>query len=138
MIRLLVRVFLALLANAVGLLAASALLDGFHIQASGFITAVIIFTLATVILGPLVISIALRNIPVLMGGVALVTTLVGLIITDWLSDGLNITGASTWILATLIVWLCSLLATVVLPLLFFKELLSGDKDKKHHKQAAEN
>lgn len=137
MVRFLVRIFLALLANAVGLLAASALLDGFNLQMDGFITAVIIFTLATVILGPFVISMALRNIPALMGGVALVTTLVGLVLTDWLSDGLNISGVSTWILATLIVWLCSLLATVVLPLLFFKELLSGDKKDKPHAEAKE-
>lgn len=137
MIRLLVRMFLALLANTVGLLAASALLDGFNINASGFITAVIIFTLATVVLGPLVISIALRNIPVLMGGVALVTTLVGLIITDWFSDGLSISGASTWLLSTLIVWLCSLLATVILPLFMFKQILGNNKDKNSTKEAKE-
>lgn len=137
MVRLVIRVLLALLANAVGLLVASALLDGFNLQASGFVTAVVIFTLATVILGPLVISIALRNIPVLMGGIALVTTFVGLLLTDWLSDGLSISGASTWILATLIVWLCSLLATIVLPLLFFKDALVGGKGNKkpHNKEA---
>ena len=122
---------MALVANAVGLLAANWLLDGFELNAEGFITAVVIFTLATVILGPLVISIALRNIPVLMGGIALVTTLIGLVLTDWLSDGLTIRGMDTWVLATLIVWLCSLLATVILPLFLFKELLKGDKkDKK--------
>lgn len=130
MIRILIRGFLALLANAVGLLAASMLLDGFEINGVAFVTAVLIFTLATVILGPFVAKMALRNIPVLMGGVALVTTLVGLVITDVFSDGLSISGASTWILATLIVWLCSLLATVILPLFMFKKILSDSKDNK--------
>jgi hypothetical protein len=34
--------------------------------------------------------------PALRGGVALVTTFVGLLITAWISSGLKITGASTW------------------------------------------
>ncbi len=131
MVGFLVRILLALIANAVGLIVAGWLLEDFNLQASGFITAVIIFTLATAILGPFVISLALRNIPALMGGVALVTTLVGLVLTDVFSDGLSISGLSTWILASLIVWLCSLLATVVLPLLFFKDLLKGKKDQPH-------
>ena len=130
MIRLLVRGFLALIANAVGLWIASLLLDGFDINASGFITAVVIFTLATVILGPFIGKVAFRNLPALMGGIALVTTLVGLIITDMISDGLSISGLDTWVLATLIVWLCSLLATVVLPLFMFKQILSADKKLK--------
>lgn len=130
MIRLLVQGFLALIANAVGLYVASLLLDGFNISGAGYVTAVVIFTLATVILGPLVTKIAFRNMPALMGGIALVTTLVGLIITDIISDYLSISGLDTWILATLIVWLCSLLATVILPLFLFKQILSGDKKSK--------
>ena len=131
MFRLLVRGLLALIANAVGLWVASLLLDGFDINASGFITAVVIFTVATVILGPFIGKVAFRNLPALMGGIALVTTLVGLIITDLISDGLSITGLDTWVLATLIVWLCSLLATVILPLFLFKTILADDKkDKK--------
>jgi putative membrane protein len=130
MIRLLVRGLLALVANAVGLYIASLVLDGFNISGTGYVTAVIIFTLATVILGPLVTKIAFRNMPALMGGIALVTTLVGLIITDLISEDLSISGLDTWVLATLIVWLCSLLATVILPLFLFKQILSDDKKQK--------
>jgi len=53
--------------------------------------------------------------------VALVTTFVGLLVTDTLSDGLNISGISTWIIASLIVWLCSLVAGLILPLVLFKK-----------------
>ncbi len=130
MIRLLIQGLLALIANAVGLYAASLFLDGFNISGTGYVTAVVIFTLATVILGPLVAKIALRNLPVLMGGIALVTTLVGLVITDVISDDLSISGLETWVLATLIVWLCSLLATVILPLFLFKKILSDSKKEK--------
>jgi hypothetical protein len=61
------------------------------------------------------------NIPALRGGVALVATLVGLIITSLVSDGLSIDGTVTWIAATVIVWLVSLLGVFVLPLIFLKK-----------------
>jgi hypothetical protein len=44
-----------------------------------------------------------------LGIIALVTTFVILLITDLLSDGLNITGVTDWILATVIVWLATVL-----------------------------
>ncbi len=135
MIRLLARIVLALLANTVGLLAASALLDGFSINGTAFVVAVIIFTLATVILGPLVAVIAVRSAPFLMGGIALVTTLVGLLITDLASDGLTINGLDTWIFATIIIWLCSVLASVILPLFIFKEAM-GKRNKHNAEQEA--
>jgi putative membrane protein len=50
-----------------------------------------------------------------------VATLVGLIITSLLSDGLSISGGVTWIAATVIVWLVSLLGVFVLPLIFVKK-----------------
>ncbi len=45
----------------------------------------------------------------------------GLIITAWVSDGLSISGASTWLLATLIVWVISLLGVLLLPLILVKK-----------------
>ena len=71
-----------------------------------------------------------RNLPALTGGVALVTTFVGLLVTDTLSDGLNVSGISTWIMASLIVWLCALLAGVILPLFLFKKALDTRDDRK--------
>ena len=59
--------------------------------------------------------------PALRGGVALVATLVGLIVTSLVSDGLSIQGGVTWIAATVIVWIVSLLGVLVLPLLFLKK-----------------
>jgi hypothetical protein len=127
MIRLIASLVLTLLANAVGLIIASVLLSGFEINGVAFVTAVLIFTITEVVAGPLITKMALQNVPSLLGGIALVTTLVGLIVTDIFSDGLTITGLDTWILATLIVWLFSLVASLVLPLVIFKKAL----DKKH-------
>jgi hypothetical protein len=127
MIRLLASAALHLLANTVGLVMASVLLDGFSINGSAFITAVLIFTAVEVVAGPLIIKMALTYLPVLIGGIALVTTFVGLFFTNIISDGLTITGLDTWILSSLIVWLCALLAGLVLPLVIFKKVLNKDK-----------
>lgn len=127
MIRLLASIIVRLLANAFGLFVASVVLSGFSINGVAFVTAVLIFTLAEVILDPLILKIALTSVPALRGGVALVTTLIGLIVTDVFSNGLTITGLSTWILATLIVWLAAVIAIIVLPLIVFKKTLDKAK-----------
>jgi len=123
MIRLLARLILNLLANAVGLVAASLLLDGFNIDTLSIVVVTVVFSLVTLFAGPLMLKIAIKNIPAMTGGIALVTTFVGLLITDVLLDGLSISGVSTWVLASLIVWLFSLIGSVVLPLILFKKTL---------------
>lgn len=123
MIRLLASIILNLLANTVGLIAAALLLTGFQIDLAAFIVAVLIFTVVEVVADPLITKMALTNVPALRGGVALVTTFVGLFITTLISSGIHIDGLSTWVLATLIVWLFALLATLLLPLVIFKKAL---------------
>lgn len=130
MLRLIASLILSLLANAIGLLAAAYLLEDFSIDGLAFITAVAIFTLATFILGPLITKIAIQSANYLMGGIALVTTLVGLIITDLVSDGVSINGINTWVLATLIIWIFSIIGSLVLPLFLFKKTLEKAKENK--------
>ncbi len=127
MVRLLARLTLNLLSNAIGLVAAALLLDGFSIDAASFVVAVVIFTLSTAILGPFIASLALKGASFLMGGIALVTTLVGLIVTTLLSSGISIRGLSTWVVATLVIWIFSILGNVLLPLVLFKKTLEKAK-----------
>jgi putative membrane protein len=127
-IRLLLRLVLALLGNALGLWIASLVLDDMSISGAAFVVAVVIFTVLTAVLQPLVTKMAMQNAPALQGSSALVTTLVALVITDLISDGLSISGLTTWILATIIVWLATMLASVLLPMFLFKELLENRKD----------
>ena len=121
MIRMLIRIGIHLLANAIGLIVAAWILDGMTITGPAFVIAVVIFTAVEVVADPLVTKIAIRSVPALRGGVALVTTFVGLLITTWLSSGLQISGVSTWVLATLIVWLAALVATLILPVLLVRK-----------------
>lgn len=125
MLRLLARTVLVLLANAVGLIAATLSLAGFSIDVRSFAIALAIFTGATVLLGPVVTALARRHASFLMGGIAIVTTLVGLVVTRLLSDGIVIRGLGTWVSATFIIWLFSVVATVVLPLFLFRDTLAG-------------
>ena len=59
---------------------------------------------------------------------ALIATFVALVVTDLVSDGLTISGVSTWIAATVIVWLAALLAAFILPFLGLKKFLENRRD----------
>lgn len=130
MIRFLASVALHLLANASGLLIASLVLPGFHIEVLGFVVSVLLFTAVEVLLGPFVLKMAVQYAPALRGGIALVTTFLGLLVTTWLTDGLRIEGITTWVLAPLIVWLCVLLAAILLPMVLFKNVLAEARDRR--------
>jgi low temperature requirement protein LtrA len=118
---MLIRVGIHLLANAIGLVVAAWTLSGMTITGPAFVVAVLIFTVVEVVADPLVTKIAMTSVPALRGGVALVTTFLGLLITTWISSGLQINGAKTWLLAIVIVWLAALLADLILPVLLVKK-----------------
>lgn len=125
---MLVRLVVVVAANAVGLLVAAAVLDGMELDASAFILAVIIFTVVFALMMPFLASTLRRrgSSAAALGGVSLIATLVALIVTDLLSDGLSISGIGTWIAATVIVWAVSLLAAFILPFLGLKKYLEDD------------
>lgn len=130
MLRFLASIVLHLLANAAGLAIAAALLDGFSVDAAAFIVVVVVFTAIEVVLGPLVVKISIQYAPALRGGIALVTTLVGLIVTTLVTDGLTIDGLTAWVVGTLIVWLGGVLAALILPLVLFKKVMSESKERR--------
>ena len=123
MIRLLVRLLVVVAANAVGLLVAAALLDGMRLDAAGFILALIIFTVVFALMTPFLASQLRNRRSAALGGVSLLATFVALLFTDLLSDGLSIEGIGTWIAATVIVWVASLLAGFILPFLGLKRFM---------------
>jgi len=123
MIRFIVRMLIAVVANAVGLLVAAAVLDGMHVNARSFFVAVIIFTVVFALMQPFLVAQFRRGNSAALGGVALIATLVALVVTDLVSDGFSIDGVGTWIAATVIVWLGSVLAAFILPFLGLKKYL---------------
>ncbi len=119
---------LALLAgNAIGLLLASLLLSEFAIRPISFIVVVIVFTLVQVIAEPLILKLGEKKAPALKGGIALIVTFVGLLVTDLITSGLTIGGISNLLAATLLVWLGALIGSIVLPIYVFPELRDPKK-----------
>lgn len=123
MVRFLVRIAIVLVASAVGLIVAAALLDGVQLDATSFVIAVVIFSVVYALMLPFLASQLRRRGASALGGVALIATLVALLVTDLISDGLSIEGIGDWIAATVIVWGVSLLAAFILPYLGLKKYL---------------
>jgi len=130
MIRFLARTALTLIANAVGLFVAALVLPGFHINVLGFIVSVVFFTCFEILLEPFILKMAIKYVPALRGGIALVTTLVGLFVTVVFTSGLRIDTIATWILAPTIIWIAVLLANIVLPMFMFKKVLQDVRENK--------
>lgn len=130
MIRFLVRAAIFLASAAIGLLVAALTLDGISIDATSFIAVVVIFAVLQSVLAPFFAKATARNAPALLGATGLISTFVSLLIADLISDGLTITGVDTWMLATLIVWITTMLATVLLPIILVKLGIENARDRR--------
>lgn len=119
--RILIRLGLTLGGNALGLWIASLLLDKVSISGGAFIIAVVIFTVLEAVLLPFIAKTTEDNAPILHSLSALITTFAALLITVLVSDGLSVDGTLTWVLATVIVWLATMIAGVVLTKLLLPE-----------------
>ncbi|RVW01422.1 phage holin family protein [Rhodococcus xishaensis] len=129
MIRFLIRTAIFLGSAAIGILAAVWLLPEVSVSASGFITAVVLFAVAQSVLSPYITKIAARDAPAFLGGIGIVSTFVALVIAS-VFGGLSISGWRTWILATIVVWLVTALATVLLPMFLLRGKFDDRKAKK--------
>lgn len=130
MVRLFFRMLISLAASAIGLIVAAAVLDGMTISGTAFIVAVVIFTVTAALMNPFLQKMALKNSQALLGATSLLSTLVALIVTHLVSSGLSISGFDTWVFASLIVWLVSLAASILLPLLLVKAGVQSLRDNR--------
>jgi len=107
--------------SALGLLVAAWLIPGVSVTLSGFVVAVVVFSVAQAILSPFVFKMARRYASAFLGGIGLVSTLLALILASVFTHGLSIRGFGSWVAATVVVWLVTAAATLVLPLLLLRE-----------------
>jgi hypothetical protein len=75
-------------------------------------------------------KLSMRYARALIGGISLVVILASLLVTSLISSHLVITGFSTWILATLIIWVFGVIAMLLLPMVIFKKTLAQAKADK--------
>lgn len=125
MTRSLIRLVLVLVGNALGLWIAALVLDDVSVSGAAFIVAVVIFTVLEFVLQPLVVKLAEDHAPALERVTSLITTFVALVLTAILSEGLEVDGVLAWVLATLIVWLATMIAGFVLGRLFLRDEPAG-------------
>ena len=120
MAQILLRAVLVLGAWAIGLALAAWVVPGVSVSASGFIVAVVVFSVAHAI-----VSLALLKLPsgyasLFLGGTALVLTLVAFVLASAFTHGFRISGLISWVGATFLVWLVATIPAVV-------QLFVGDK-----------
>jgi len=120
MIRLLVRTAIFFASSAVGLIVADLLLDNMSVSASGFLITLVVFAVLQSVIAPFFARVTAKNASALLGGVGLISTFVALVIAHAVGDSLQISGVSTWIAATVIVWLVTALSTLLIPVILVK------------------
>lgn len=126
MIRFLWSIVVSLVSSVLGLLIAAWLIPGVTLSISGFIVAVVVFTIAQGVLGPFVFNVARRYASAILGGIGLVTTLISLFIASIFPGGLRIDGVLAWVLAPLVVWIVTALGGWILGYFLIKRRF-GDK-----------
>ncbi|XBH20326.1 hypothetical protein V5R04_08670 [Jonesiaceae bacterium BS-20] len=130
MIRFLINTGVSLVTAAVAMLVAKFTLADFNIELSGFFIAVAVFTIAQAILAPFVFNMARKYAPAVLGGIGLVSSFLALLITSFFPGGLQIAGVSTWIVATLIIWVITALGTWLLGAFLIKKFVANKAAKK--------
>jgi hypothetical protein len=125
MVRFLIRAVIFVVTAALGLLVAAWILPGFRLEWGGVLVAVGVFAVAQSVLAPLIFNLARRYASAMLGGIGLVSTLVALIIASLFPGGIRIDGITTWVLATLVVWLVTALGAWLLPLIFLKKKVTA-------------
>ncbi len=127
MIRLLIRVGINLATAALGLLVASWVIPGVTLSVSGFIVAVVVFTIAQSLLGPFVFNLARKHANAILGGIGLITTFLALFVATLFPGGLQINDLTAWFLAPLVVWLITALGGWALAFFFLREKVKSAK-----------
>ncbi|MFE1645550.1 hypothetical protein ACFM35_08245 [Microbacterium sp. P01] len=132
MITFLLRAAIFVVSAALGLIAADLILPGFHIDWRdwwGFVLAVVIFAVIQSVLAPWVFKITRRHAPALLGGIGIISTFVAILIVVVIPNaGVGISEPLAWVLAPVIVWVVTALATWLLPPLFLKKRVEARRD----------
>lgn len=116
----LIRIGVQLGTSAVAIILAALILPGFHLRFSGFLTAVIVFTIVQSLATGIVGRMAEKHIPTISAAASLISTFLALLIANSFGGGTSIRTFVAWVLATVIVWAATAAGTVFLPRLLLK------------------
>lgn len=103
--RYVAQIVVALAANAIALLIAAIVLRRFTISELTFPLVVLVFTGIWLVARPVIRSLIKEYAAAATSVFGLPVAFVTLLVTDLVSDGLDVEGIGTWIVASVIVWL---------------------------------
>jgi hypothetical protein len=108
-----IRLGATLVGIAVGIIVSAGLLDDFEVTTSGVVWATLLFWVVHIVVQFLALRVLIRQPSIALAGLlALASTIVALIVVNLIVDGISISGAGTYILATLIIWACTAVADI--------------------------
>ena len=127
MVVFLIRALIFLGSAALGLWIASLIVDDFSVSAEGFLVAVVVFAALQSILTPWFVVMTRKYANALTGAVGLVSTVVSLWIATLINNSITIETGTAWVFGSLTVWLVTMLATLVLPLIFLRNRIDKNR-----------
>lgn len=131
MVRALTRAAIFLGSAAVGLLVARFAVPEMSIGWESFVVAVVLFAVLQSVLAPFITKMAVKNTSVLVGAAGLLSTVVALLITTAFVDGFSIRGGvGPWVVASVVVWLVTMVAALFLPLLLVRRGAEAARERR--------
>ena len=127
MIRFLIRTAIFIGSSALGLWLTSLIVDGFHVKAEGLLVAVLVFAVLQSILSPFFLKTTAKNASALTGAVGLISTFVALLVATAINESITIDDVQAWFFGTILVWIVTMLATLLLPVLLVKDRVEKNR-----------
>jgi hypothetical protein len=100
---------------AIGLLIAAWVIPGVSLSMSGFIVAVVVFSVGQAALSLLCLRLPHGYASLLLGGTGLALTVFALTLATAVTHGLTVRGIASWAATTLVVWLVTTIGAISLP-----------------------
>ena len=119
--QILLRTVVVLVSWAIGLVVAAWVVPRVSLSVSGFVVAVVVFSVAQAALSLLILKLPYGHSSLLLGGTGLALTIVALILASDLTHGLTIHGFPSWLATTVVVWLVTTIGAISLPDVFARE-----------------
>jgi len=112
--RLVIRFAAALIGIAAGILICGAVLPRFSITASAIVWATLLFWLIHLVVQLFALRVLVHEPSIALAGLlALASTIVSLIIVNLIVSGLTIRGISTYVFATVIIWITTSIGDII-------------------------
>jgi len=113
-VRMGIRLVAALVGIAVGIIVSAAVLSKFSVTASAVVWATLLFWGIHLVIQLIALRVLVREPSIALAGLlALASTIVSLIIVNLIVSGLTIRGVSTYVFATVIIWLTTALGDMI-------------------------